>query len=366
MHPDDVRELFACIDAEPRAAFSDALLTRLQSEHASVGHLPTGGAEPSMPPPILLHLDSDPVPRALDRRAVAPRRQRSRVVAAVAAAAALIVAGVVVTMRDDDVDLENPPADQPSTTVPPSALPEGLHALPPEGADPSLPVTAELLAELPMPIWVYEDGRVISARWSGSGVVIGDWSGFLEQRLTPEGVELVRAEIQASRPAQDLCRPGGPGGYGFSDGGRMVCAHSTSGGWEAVYPRLYELPDGAPSWLPASAWADPTTKPYVPSSYAIQISGDGDLAMDAVLDDLPPAVVEVLASAPQCEFDLFPPSHGDRLCWKVTTEAARVIVEHDGFTAQYDRGILMGPGWGYSFEMPPYLPHDNAVWCCGG
>ena len=364
MHPDDVRDLFACIDVGPSATFSESLLTRLQAEAAIVDRVSDGDVEGSLLAPILLDLRSEPRPS--DRRAERPRGRpsRGRVVAA-AAAAAVIVISVAIATRDDGVDLETPPVDQPSTTEPtgpPMAVPRGLHALPPEGADPSLPVNGELLAELPMPIWVYEDGRVISARWFG----LYSWDGFLEQRLTPEGVELVRSEILATHPSQELCRPGGPGGYGFSDGGRMVCAHSTSGAWAAVAPRLYDLPDGGPTWLPPSAWADPVPKPYVPSSYAIRIQGDGKLTRDAVLADLPPAITGVLASAPPCEFELFPPSHGDTLCWKVTTDQARAIVNTDGFTAQYLRGILMGPGWGYFFEMPPYLPHDKAVWCCGG
>jgi hypothetical protein len=324
MHPDDVRELFACIDAEPSPTFFEALLTRLESGH-ELGRCADVAVGSSIQAPILL--DLRPPSPAADREVARPRgrRPRARIVAAVAAAAAVIIGSVLAT-RDDGVELETPPVDQPTTsmvpttpTVPPSQLPEGLYALPPEGADPSMPAAGELVAELPMPIWVYEDGRVISALWSGNDVP-GDWTGFLEQRLTPEGVELVRAEVERTDPSQAYCRPGGPGGYGFSDGGREVCAHATRGGWESVYPRLYELPRGAPSWLPATAWADPDPKPYVPSSYVIQLTVDGQPTRDEVVAMLPPAVAGVLAAAPECAFDIFPPSHGERLCWKVTTD----------------------------------------------
>lgn len=95
-------------------------------------------------------------------------------------------------------------------------------------------------------------------------------------------------------------------------------------------------------------------------------TSDAEIDRAAVLADLPPAVAELLTVAPQCAFDLFPPAHDDSVCWKVTTEEARAIVDTQGFSPQHGRGILMGTGWGYFFEMPPYLPHDTAVWCCGG
>jgi len=69
----------------------------------------------------------------------------------------------------------------------------------------------------------------------------------------PEGVELVREEILANRPDPGYCRPGGPGGYGYSDGGRPVCEHASVNGlsreWEELYPRLSALPTGASTWL---------------------------------------------------------------------------------------------------------------------
>jgi hypothetical protein len=73
---------------------------------------------------------------------------------------------------------------------------------------------------------VYADGRVIWQRWSRSGdpLVIPKGAdplhtGYVQQRLTPQGVQLLRAN-SASR-------------------------------------------------LPASAWADRTIRPYVPSHYAV-------------------------------------------------------------------------------------------------
>lgn len=98
--------------------------------------------------------------------------------------------------------------------------------VPPEGTAPSTPVEGELIAdyaELHVGfVFVYADGRVISDRF-GSGVVN-------EQRLTPEGVDLVRSG--------------------------------------AVPPRMF-LPPYLRADLPAGAYADDVIKVFVPSRYAV-------------------------------------------------------------------------------------------------
>jgi hypothetical protein len=99
---------------------------------------------------------------------------------------------------------------------------------PPEGTAPSSPVEGELVAHYdarlgPSFAFVYADGRVISGGW------IGDSNGTTrEQRLTPEGVELVRSG--------------------------------------AVEPERFALSSNP---VPAGAWENPEFKPYVPSRYAV-------------------------------------------------------------------------------------------------
>jgi hypothetical protein len=88
----------------------------------------------------------------------------------------------------------------------------GFVGLPPEGATPSAPESGELVASLWShirldPVWgtgelfLYADGRVIWTRRDGRSLGEGaneHSTGFLEQRLTPEGIELVRSEILAT------------------------------------------------------------------------------------------------------------------------------------------------------------------------
>jgi hypothetical protein len=331
--------------------------------------------EPLEPPGIDATVMSlEPTP---DKRA---GRGRWLVAAAAAAAAALIVGAAVIvrTVSDDGVEVIAPAGPAATTNPPPSPppLPDGLKGLPPAGATPSTPATGQLLATLPIPIWVYEDGRVISARWTTHD----DWTGFLEQRLTPEGVELVRAEILALEPLPwnsargANCHFSG-GNYAYTDGERIVCE---SPGGTSLYRqdpqflRLSELQYGAPSWLPASAWADPEPKPYVPSTYQIRISSRSDtdeapppIDASAMRAALPPEAAELLTVPTQCPA-------GPTMCFKVSTEEARQLRTAVGITWPSwndrggDNGTPLGVFGGYYISLVPYLPHDGPAWCCGG
>ena len=279
MRADEVRDVFERVDAEPSAEFSDALLARLRAEYRRAGLETSGEAgDPTLEPFVLDDRHEGP-PMGRGRRPERRRGHRSRrtIALGVAAAAAVIVATFVLVDRADDTDVDvvagGRPAPVPTVDPPAPAGADEPRGLPPERATPSSPETGQLLAPLPMPIWVYEDGRVISARWTTPD----DWTGYIERRLSPEGVELVRAEILAAEPRQDYCRPGGPGGYGYSDGGREVCEHASVDGislqWEQVYPRLWGLLTGPP-WTPPSAWEDPDPGPMCPPGTPSQ-SGPG-------------------------------------------------------------------------------------------
>ncbi len=85
----------------------------------------------------------------------------------------------------------------------------GAIGLPPVGASPSVPEHGELLATLTArpgtrfpgsfvpvhQIRVYSDGRVVWRREDRPGPATGVATGYLEQRLAPEGVELLRSEL---------------------------------------------------------------------------------------------------------------------------------------------------------------------------
>jgi hypothetical protein len=146
------------------------------------------------------------------------------------------------------------PTAPPAPTEPP-ALAEpavasarvGFVGLPPEGATPSEPGRGELVLRYFgrryshwYQVWVYADGRLI---WQREGNLLEGANerstGFLEQRLTRQGVALLLSRGSAEAAL-----------FGFP--------------WRPPYPA---------SWLPPRAWEDRTIRPYVPSRYAVCYMG---------------------------------------------------------------------------------------------
>ena len=93
-------------------------------------------------------------------------------------------------------------------TVRDFVLDRGFIGLPPQGATPSSPESGELVLFYwgPLPgaedhgksrFWLYADGRLISLREGAALPQAANQlsTGALEQRLTPEGAELLRSEI---------------------------------------------------------------------------------------------------------------------------------------------------------------------------
>jgi len=163
---------------------------------------------------------------------------------------------------------------------------------PPEGTAPSTPVEGELVAHYdailgPTYVFVYADGRVIS----GGG--IGNTNGTTrEQRLTPEGVELVRSG--------------------------------------AVEPRDFLL---SSTLAPAGAWEDLDSKPYVPSGYAVcfyQESGDANPGTmnggyeypSRVLSFFPARAQDILRGKDHTYGN---PRNNGLECSEVTTDEARAL-----------------------------------------
>jgi hypothetical protein len=262
----------------------------------------------------------------------------------------------------------------------------GFIGLPPQGATPSAPESGQLVLFYwgPAPgnsdygqygvgksrIWVYADGRLVFLREAaireGANRL---FTGFLEQRLTPEGAELMRSEI-ASMPSG-----GEPVPFGIHidvrNGDRLVRV-DRAGDLEQLIARITD----PASWLPASAWADREISPYVPSRYVVCYGGRPQRIEPFRILGLLPASAEGLLRAKDREEQ----GSGGFYCSDATTEEARVLAEalDDGGTDQDavgdDRGSERAFHLVWHFEVPgssdetadifiePYLPHGE--WTC--
>ena len=291
---------------------------------------------------------------------------------------------------------------------------EGFVALPPVGATPSAPESGELVIQyrdLEHPGtgwgWIYADGRLITTSGApqaisaslpaGSDVPEGAnrWSsGLLEQRLTPEGVELLRSEI-VSTGLFEHARPAGSRSpihdvIQVRIDGRLVYAHAGPRGPLRHFPkRLRERLTNPASWLPASAWADRRLRAYVPSRYEIWYGASPQtLERSRILSLLPATAEDVLRAkdaVPQqgdIGYPGYRPHPITRYHSVLTTEEARAVTQ-----ALEDAGLSGHGGLMYSFEIPgtsvdpappekgpvpnvvgfmflPYLPHGETE-CLG-
>jgi hypothetical protein len=269
-------------------------------------------------------------------------------------------------------------------------LDKGFIGLPPMGATPSAPESGKLVIQyrvdaegLEHPAgrgWVYTDGRLITLREkSDLPEAANRWSsGFLEQRLTPEGVDLLRSEI-VSTGLFDHHQPAGINSSPHNViqvriGDRFV---RHQGFPERLQERLADLE----SWLPASAWANRQIRAYVASRYAITYGGQFQtIERSRILALLPARAEDLLRDQDAVPLHGFNPP---RYVSDLTTEEARALAR-----ALDDAGLKQptpAAGLGYLFEIPgtsvdprppakgpvrnaifigfePYLPHGE--WEC--
>jgi hypothetical protein len=287
---------------------------------------------------------------------------------------------------------------------------EGFVSLPPVGATPSAPESGELVIQYRLDTdglkrsnggrrWVYADGRLITAdarpitlrKKSATPDALTRWSsGLLEQRLTPEGVELLRSEILSTGLFEDpepLGRDVIHNVIQVRIGDRLVgvqgYSSATSNGFTR---RLRERLADPASWLPASAWADRRLRPYVPSRYMVSYGGLFQTTeRSRILSLLPARAADLLRDR-----DAEPRRRGydgggftrNSLTYyasDVTTEEARALVK-----ALDDADLKREGGLGYTFEIPgtsvdpppplkgpvrqvvfiglsPYFPHGETV-----
>jgi hypothetical protein len=191
----------------------------------------------------------------------------------------------------------------------------GFIGLPPPGAAPSAPESGELVTSFMNPDFppfkgmarLYADGRLIWFRY-GIGNEPYDSSGYLEQRLTPEGVELVR----------------------------MLAGEPVDGRLRRLDPRI--LPDV----LPENAWADITVRPYIPRGFAACLIVENwedpfqelTLSLPEKLAMLPAAAADILRDRERVPSDSYDASSD---CLGMTTAEARLLD-----AALSDAGLAQG------------------------
>ena len=181
--------------------------------------------------------------------------------------------------------------------------PTHLAGVPPEGVKASTPTTGKLMlgviSQPPRPtttlttIWrVYTDGRIIWQRWSSSGeatVVPGGArrtdTGYVQQRLTLRGVQLLRSKILATGLFEhDLkLEVGGHKWlyYQARRGDRLVTVRGLPSAAPTATPaqmrelawieKLVAHPDRR---LPANVWADRQIRAFVPARYVLAVDRD--------------------------------------------------------------------------------------------
>jgi len=201
----------------------------------------------------------------------------------------------------------------------PAPSDRGLVGLPPAGSSPSAPEVGRLVDCWPVNggvvpykgmVRLYADGRLIWNYYFGDGNSRS--TGHIEQRLTPEGVELLRG-------LDDLT--------------------------EKDPLRLRE-------WLPSTAWEDRSIRAYVPARFgACLVANDGtgtgrsdlDLPLTEKLGLLPPEVSRLLRDREPVP--IWGDSYGGPFdCLGLTTAQARRLDE-----------VLRGSGFAQDEQMNRYL-----------
>jgi hypothetical protein len=348
-----------------------------------------GGATP---PP-------DGFERMLRRR---DRKRRNQRITAGVVGIAVFVAAIWIIATGGPFDRTLTPGGSPEpsgpTGLPPHPVGVGLMGFPPEGATPSTPEHGELVVGIGFghtagdaerfSLRLYADGRVIWQRLGGGTGVYDSSTGLIEQRLTPEGVELVRAEVLASglfdHDRELLTTPDlYYGGIEVLDGDRLVHLTWGDAGFEqgstpiptTPTPAIMDAVQGLDarlenlrSWLPASAWEQQEMRAFVPSRYSVCYSGqDESMERLRILQLLPAPAADSLRTLDTTTGE-FGGSRGPVTFWcsVVTTEVARElgqILEDAGAVAQSN-----DPSYAFSPSgRPPFvinisfqavLPHE--------
>jgi hypothetical protein len=231
------------------------------------------------------------------------RKRRNQRIAAGVVGLAVFVAAIWVT-TGIPIQRTGTPADTgPSAVSTPTDT--KLPGLPSDEAPPSTPTTGNLILSLemnslekgPLSMWVYEDGRYVW--WFPLSPYLRDSNapesatGLYQQRLTPQGVEMLRSEVVSTGLFErDLALLRGPGDPFFFtmrvlNGNGLVWltwaveenyrvpkdAPSATPEQARTLEELSELLTSLETRLPLSSWEDRSVAEYVPSRFAVCFRG---------------------------------------------------------------------------------------------
>jgi hypothetical protein len=231
-------------------------------------------------------------------------------------------------------------------------------------------------------LYLYTDGRLLTDAPPG-------WSERSEQRLTPDGVELVRAEIissglfdpeqppPGSRQSEEATR------IQVRNGDRLVdVGWVPDREWSPDFLRVVERLRSLESWLPASAWADAEATTWLPDRYAICTGGPGSEPPEwsDVMPLLPAAAAALLDAAPRLdEFtrEIDPAAYEDFFggdesrCFDLTTEQAQSLAAslNAELTPQESHALgipIDAPTETIVLLFMPILPHGVPECACLG
>jgi hypothetical protein len=323
------------------------------------------------------------------------RKRRNQRITAGAVGIAVFVAAIWIVTSGELFDRSGTPGSSGPVVAPDGPGRVGLVGLAPEGATPSLPSRGELVLSAffahtggdpgRFHFNVYADGRLIWQRLGGGTdkYAIDYTTGWVEQRLTPEGVELLRSEaLSTGLFDNDVHLVGGyipySGEVGVRNGDRLV--RVTWGGPQAG-PETTATPEQASalkqldarladpaSWLPASAWEDEQMRPFVPSRYSLCVESAQLVGLARAMASLPQPAQDLL-DAWDLTYRESTYSEGRYWCSAVTTERARALAEvldeagigsngGDIFGLVYHSGPRNGSALNVSISFGPMLPDE--------
>ena len=324
------------------------------------------------------------------------KRRKQRIAAGVVGFAVFLAAIALVALSPIDRSETPLGGGEPQPTGSPEA--EAIVGLPTPGATPSAPEHGQLVLYVEgggsfSAVWVYADGRLIWGDMGNlpAGAPTEGATGFVEQHLTPAGVEFLRTRVISTGLFEDdlaLMRSLDYPGFltiRVRNGDRLVWLT-----W--AVQENYRVPKDAPSatpeqasalegisalladpasW-PASAWEDRDAETYVPSKYQVSLrlfpdQGPGpDLPVGArEWALLPASATEVLRLGTK----LSPTSY------ELTTEQTRALAEalNEAGSEQLTPMPMGAAVLRYRLEDPyepgnslylffgPVLPHGEAI-----
>jgi len=348
--------------------------------------------------PEVRDVERDDFRDALIREARQRARRRRLLYAGVAAgmAGAVVAVGIV--------------ASPTSSTSPAPTTVDDL--MPPAGAAPSSPEPGELVAAVVKSddgAWyLYSDGRLISIDHRATP------PGWMEQRLTPAGVERVRSEFLASGLFDASNQPDGlpradespSSGPRVREGGRLLVAKDGTGAQRDAAPCGTRHEWGTPCYLvsylrglqlsiPRDEWAERELTRYVPNEYTACFTPLppvvrflppplGLLFLPFFMSRPPPSAPDlptVLAQMPPPVFELLgnrvptPDLHGmspdmspGKSCFDLTVAETRAVAASliGAFgTPMHSEGFTYMYGWAQPpsvIEIWPLLPAGAVGW----